>query len=727
MRAFIHGQAEAKNHQNRPEEIDGQIARIHHNGVSCKTILKYAWDTDKKAVVDLKQRFGSIWNTLFDEEPTDYIDEIIHMNAEGPSGLWTVQQYSEQYVRPYPIQDWDTILLQSQMGTGKTVQLFDVIKSYQRVILLSARRSYSMFIQSELLTLDLGFKNYMDLRGHLSGYNKLILQVESLHRIAWEYQLYDLVIMDESESLLFQMNSVGTHGSHHKENYEILERVVREAGKVIAMDAFVNMRSFQFLDSLRGSDMALRKMCLFIHNTYQPYDRKAMELCVVSGNCVLPDFAGLVQQCQEFAAAGKRIVFVCTSKTKGQGLFELLKGQGYTVLFHSSEDSKEEKDILLNVRTEWAKYQIVIYTTTITVGVSYSDVPVESEFDELFLYATASCALPRDIAQALLRARVIKSNRLWFCVEERCVRPIHVGLKAIEENVNRRKELFDGTGTTWECTPEWVRRLIVQNENEIAVSRKYFSLVLKRYLRMSGYVLEMPRAAEELLELEMEREVKPYFDEIREVDEEEADILNGRVMSGDASKEGKVILLKHRMLRRFEAGDEALDAAREAWNTFFLPEEGKTQTWEALFWNIVREKQRDVKRALTAEAECRYVEQAKIGVLKQRCIQDLCLVLGMEHSCVEKTWTQEAFAALAPDILKDEEKLRKTMGLRPYRGKKKESEFLKAAHPVDQVLASWSGTSFESSCKQIQKDNKRLRIYSFKSLPITSRIIGLMK
>ena len=32
-------------------------------------------------------------------------------------------------------------------------------------------------------------------------------------------------------------------------------------------------------------------------------------------------------------------------------------------------------------------------------------VPPEAEFDELFLYANASCALPHDIAQALLRAR----------------------------------------------------------------------------------------------------------------------------------------------------------------------------------------------------------------------------------------------------------------------------------------------------------------------------------
>jgi hypothetical protein len=441
MREFIHTQCQAKNPRNSKEAIDGQISRIHFQGVSAKTLLKLAWDTNAEEVKRLKADEKEAWNVLFPEEvKSDLPLEVALMNeVTGHENVWTLEEYSDRYVRPYPVDMFHTIVIRSQMGTGKTVQLFDVIRRFQRVLVLSARRSYSSFVHSELLTMDLGFVNYMNTRGDLASYDRLILQVESLHRIERDYIPYDLVVMDESESLLAQMNSVGTHGEHHKLNYEMIARVVENAGKVIAMDAFVSVRTFAFLDFFRE-----RSSGIFIHNTFQPYDRQAHELCVLQGRRVLPDFVGLMNKAIEFAKIGKRIVFVCSSRTKGATLYERFLKEGFRVIFHSSEDGKEQKEVLLNVREEWAKYQIVIYTTTITVGVSYSNVPAEAEFDELFLYATASCALPRDIAQALLRARVIKSNQLWFCIEERCVKSGCVGLTAVAESLKKRKDPFIG-------------------------------------------------------------------------------------------------------------------------------------------------------------------------------------------------------------------------------------------------------------------------------------------
>jgi hypothetical protein len=727
MKSFIHAQAAAKNPNNRPAAIDTQISRIQYAGVSAKTILKHAWDSYKTETQSIKTKYREEWNQLFGtpsdtqtvvEKETVLINEIV---SQEKKDIWTLEVYSERYVREYPFRKWDTIVIQSHMGTGKTVQLFDAIKTFRRVLILSARRSYSSFINSELFTMELGFTNYMDVKGHLSGHNRLILQVESLHRIAWEYEPYDLVIMDESESLLFQMNSAGTHKEHHKENYELLERIVREGTKVIGMDAFITDRSLFFFDSMR-----VRSKCIFIQNVFQPYDRIAQELCILKGKQILPDFPSLVKQCFEFAKEGKRIVFVCTSKMKGDDLYQKLLKEGYKVLFHSSDDSKEEKDILLNIREEWAKYQIVIYTTTITVGVSYSNVPKSAEFDELFLYATASCALPRDIAQALLRARVITSNRLWFCIEERCVKPSSVGLKAIEEDIARRKDLFAHSQAKWLSTPEWVTQLIAHNENEIAVSRSHFPLVLKRYLRMSGYTIVMPKSAENMLELEMETEVKPTFDEIATLDDIEADAIEEKIMQGEASKQDKIALTKYRMMKRFVEGSEAV--ARETWNTLFVPEEGKTRTREALFWNIANEKQRNVQTALAAEASNTYIEHAKKSILKQSGIQDLCKMLGIPNTCCEKTWTQEEFTKLAPAILKEEERLRKSMGLRARQGKKKESDFHQATELVKQAFESWSGSVVDKVIVKNKRENNVMkRLYTVTVTPAVQKVWNCLK
>lgn len=447
-------------------------------------------------------------------------------------------------------------------------------------------------------------------------------------------------------------------------------------------------------------------------------------MCILKGKQLLPDFVGLVDRCEDFLKAGKRVVFVCASKTKGESIHYKFQKEGYKVLFHSSDDSKEEKDLLLNIREKWAKYQIVIYTSTITVGVSYSNVPREAEFDELFLYATASCALPRDIAQALLRARVIKSKRLWFCIEERCVKPSNVGLKAIEDDIARRKDLFAHSQTKWLATPEWVTQLIAYNENEIAVSRKLFPLVLKRYLKMSGYAIVMPQSTEEMLFQEMEIEVKPLFDEIRKIDESEADEIEERIMQGEASKDDKVLLTKYRMMKRFVEGSE--DVIQDVWNTLFVPEVNKTRTRENLFWNIVYEKQRNLEKAFRSEAECKYVEHAKTSLLKQLCMQDLCKILGIPNTCTEKTWTQDEFTVLVPDILKDEEKIRRVMGIRPYRGKDS-TDFLRASHIVKQAFDVWSGSDLKNTWKQKQHKGIRKKIYTFSITPLFSCIWTSLK
>jgi len=426
----------------------------------------------------------------------------------------------------------------------------------------------------------------------------------------------------------------------------------------------------------------------------------------------------------EFAKAGKRIVFVCSSKTKGASLYERLLKEGFRVMFHSSEDGKEEKEVLLNVREEWAKYQIVIYTTTITVGVSYSNVSKEAEFDELFLYATASCALPRDIAQALLRARVIKSNQLWFCIEKRCVKSSSVGLVAVEESMKARKDLLAMSGVAWEKTPAWIQRLIVMNENEIAVSRNYFSLLLKRYLRDSGNTLVNPILTEELLEMSCGEIGKPFFEEIELLEAWEIDGIEEKIMNGEATKEEKLQLLKYKFLLKFTVkGREEI--APNVWNTMFTIED-KKKTLEQQFWNIVHEKQRDLGHAWKAEAASRYAEQARGSLLKQTTMKELCQVLGIAHSCEEKSWSHQEFETLAPEILKLEEKLRKVMGLRASRSKKKESELMQASDVLKQVLEAWSASTVKKNTSRKRKDGKICRFNTVTLVPYIKNMYTML-
>jgi hypothetical protein len=387
MRDFIHKQCELKNAKNDPKCVEREIRNAHKYGMTANVLLKHAWEYDRVGVAKLKSTFLYSWDSLFRrQEEIDAIQEI--MRTKLIDAAWKQDVYSERFVRPYMLDEYDTIAVRSHMGTGKTVQLTGlkargipataVRERFPRVLILSARRAYTAFIVGELAREGLTYyTNYMDVKGDLAGIGHLVLQMESLHRIAEGFISYDLVIMDEAESLLAQMNSVGTHAANHRLNYETLEKVVHTAGKVLAMDAFLTSRSLNFLESLRPGRSAL-----YVRNKYQPYARKATEHVILSEKQILPNISAMHAQLLEHAVGGKRIVYVCSSKEKGYEMEHVLVEKGIAVIFHCGDDTKDKKSMLLNVREEWAKHQVVIYTSTITVGVSYSDILPEHEFDE---------------------------------------------------------------------------------------------------------------------------------------------------------------------------------------------------------------------------------------------------------------------------------------------------------------------------------------------------------
>lgn len=108
-----------------------------------------------------------------------------------------------------------TIILKSHLGTGKTVSISNIIHNgeYKRILIVSPRKSYTHAQHGSLTE----FTSYLDhFYGDLSHISHLIIQVESLHRIGNGFQKYDLVILDEIESILNQLHSVKTNASNLK-------------------------------------------------------------------------------------------------------------------------------------------------------------------------------------------------------------------------------------------------------------------------------------------------------------------------------------------------------------------------------------------------------------------------------------------------------------------------------------------------------------------------------
>ena len=103
---------------------------------------------------------------------------------------------------------------------------------------ISSRKSFATFICQEL-----NIKNYIECEAPYKE-DKICIQLESIHKID-DYE-YDLVLLDEIESILKQFASI-TMDSRYKEVFNMLDLILKHSNKIICADAFISLRSIQFI------------------------------------------------------------------------------------------------------------------------------------------------------------------------------------------------------------------------------------------------------------------------------------------------------------------------------------------------------------------------------------------------------------------------------------------------------------------------------------------------
>ena len=163
---------------------------------------------------------------------------------------------------------------------------------FPRILYISARRTFTTNLVSELnRDHDLMFKNYMTEEGKLSVNKnpRLFCQTESLWRFGEELntlealgegvRTYDVIILDELESIVASFKPSITHGKDLIKNLRVFHALVKHAPIVIAGDAFLSKRSLDVLKELRGGQGHPLKLLV---NHANPYDRIIKPCYVIS-------------------------------------------------------------------------------------------------------------------------------------------------------------------------------------------------------------------------------------------------------------------------------------------------------------------------------------------------------------------------------------------------------------------------------------------------------------
>lgn len=474
--------------------------------------------------------------------PDDVLGRLLGLpydtpDAEAP-GL-TAAQLATRY---------ETFILSAPMGARKSTAIVNFLRhcvkldaftldaaAHRVVVQITPRRALAAHAAGALHRSGLHFHYYGSSGGDLSSNHRLVVQAESLHRVvAEDGALADphILLLDEASMVLMQFCSVATHGKNHQANVAAFIRMVQRAAIVIVADAFMTPAVFRFLAFLRGGretdpSLAAHRFpgAHFIEVPALPaagtmrrvdsletlthhitrcvgggrvdggvFKTARVACCIASASAAskLADWLSGYNDPDNSLWFDRRCVLLAYAEAHGfDAAWAEASLRPIRVSLFMGGDS-EGADLLKNVEEEWGptKADVVIFTTTAACGVSYVGAG-DSMFDAVFFYGCAGSDVCRVQGQMVRRVRHSRSNLLTYCLEGRSDgRPAAVGRPALSTHVAERGELVSRLLSDAEITvraPAFLRAMIVEHENEVAICRLWFTDIMVRYLELAGF------------------------------------------------------------------------------------------------------------------------------------------------------------------------------------------------------------------------------------------------
>jgi hypothetical protein len=219
---------------------------------------------------------------------------------------------------------------------------------------------------------------------------------------------------------------------------------------------------------------------------------------------------------------GKKVYFFCSSINKMRSEIVPTFKEKFEkdfpdkkMLTYNSDTKSSVKD-LTNVNKVWSEADLVITTSTITVGCNFD---VKDHFDKIYCHVGAeSRNFVRDVFQSLYRVRHLKDNELVYCVD-----PRHRGgnlptsKDQIEADLKAKIELIENQYQTQtemgyaQKTPEWLSELIAHNTFEYNVGIMNLEELFQRYMKECNYVHKDIEEDDVLIGVDFEEFTKPLL------------------------------------------------------------------------------------------------------------------------------------------------------------------------------------------------------------------------
>lgn len=319
---------------------------------------------------------------------TDNLDEIKQREI-----------YSDPALRDY--KRCKTLFIKAPMKMGKTKKLREFIinehphERNSRIVVISFRRSFTDEFHSKYS--DLGFVTYSDIDGLISN-PRVIIQAESLHRLNITADPIDLLILDESESIIEQIDS-GLFTNFTK-SFAAFQWLLKTASQVICMDALLGDRTYNVIQRLRGDEDLILQ-----HNTFKNATDDVYKMTA--------DFGKWLALLHESLTNGERVAIDSNSLKDAEVIKELIAAKFPKLkigMYSSKTYASIKKEHMSNVNHYWKQFDVLIKTPTISAGVSFE----EEHFDRVFGFFIGITCTTQTCIQMMGRVRNVKTKE--YCI-----------------------------------------------------------------------------------------------------------------------------------------------------------------------------------------------------------------------------------------------------------------------------------------------------------------------
>ena len=425
----------------------------------------------------------------------------------------TMGRRAEPGIRKLKKGDCDIIIVEAGMGSGKSFQMMEEIKrnNYRSILVISPRKSFSKEKTAELRrTVCPEIIDYQDPdMVHVQDWTEkrfLAIQVESLHHLKEVIQddtkCYDLIILDEVESILYQFSS----NTHKKLNdsFKTFMILIANSRHAMLMDAFITNRVVKLCKIIKN-DMDVDKVIRFDINNFNPNSHiTANILGIATAPSHLPKVKqDFMNRIADTMIAGKKACLTCASKEFMDQILKFLENHPqlqfkkniHYLAYNRDADDQMFQD-LANVREIWSNpmVRLVAFTTCITVGINY-DVP--GVFDTTFVYGSIAGPVARDLMQSHFRVRHLNDPNIYIALNC-CKMPgnnnIMTGLNEIFNANERVCRLLSSSVLQGDLAlyKKKYNQIAVYNDVEDAIGYRMYSTVFIHLLKQVGYAVVGP-------------------------------------------------------------------------------------------------------------------------------------------------------------------------------------------------------------------------------------------